>query len=196
MNKVTKAVFRYKKPVVIACAAAIVGISVWTDVKWRAGEAAKDTGYLFTADEETLAEGGKGGKILGEARLVDTVAAAVDEPEDAYFSEACANRERSRSEALETLQVVIDSSETMPDVKDEALRSMVDMASRIECEAVVEEMVKAKGFEDCVAVMRDDGVNVVVKSPGLLPGEVAQITEIVMEETGLSPEEIKIVERR
>ena len=114
---------------------------------------------------------------------------------DSYFVSASLNRERSREEALETLQVVIDSAETMPDVKDKALDRMISIASEIETEALVEEMIKAKGFEDCLAVMTGDNINVIVKTPGLLSAEVAQITEIVMDETGYTAENIKIVEK-
>lgn len=91
--------------------------------------------------------------------------------------------------------MVIDSAETMPDVKDKALDRMISIASEIETEALVEEMIKAKGFEECLAVMTGDNINVIVKTPGLLTSEVAQITEIVMEETGFTAENIKIVEK-
>ena len=83
----------------------------------------------------------------------------------------------------------------MPDVKDEALNRMISIASEIETEAIVEEMIKAKGFEDCLAVMTGEKINVIVKTPGLLTSEVAQITEIVTQETGFSPENIVIVEK-
>lgn len=56
-------------------------------------------------------------------------------------------------------------------------------------------MIKAKGFEDCLAVMTGEKINVIVKTPGLLTSEVAQITEIVTQETGFSPENIVIVEK-
>ena len=40
-----------------------------------------------------------------------------------------------------------------------------------------------------------DVVNVIVKSSGLLPSEVAQINEIVLEQTGTKPENVKIIEK-
>lgn len=83
----------------------------------------------------------------------------------------------------------------MPDVKDEALGKMISIAGNIEIESNVETMVKAKGFEDCLAVVNGDNVNVVVKTSGLLTNEVAQIREIAMSETGFSPENIKIIEK-
>lgn len=193
MKKVISFIAKHKKSIIVFCCVFIIGVSVYSDFVINADKKDVSTGtYLYNSDmsEEST-------KILGEARLVDNMNAEAknENDSDSYFTSAQLNRQRSRDEALETLQVVIDSSETMPDVKDEALDRMITIASEIETEALVEEMIKAKGFEDCLAVMTGENINVIVKTPGLLTGEVAQITEIVMEETGLTAENIKIVEK-
>ena len=193
MKKVISFIAKHKKSIIVFCCVFIIGVSVYSDFVINADKKDVSTGtYLYNSDmsEEST-------KILGEARLVDNMNAEAknESDSDSYFTSAQLNRQRSRDEALETLQVVIDSSETMPDVKDEALDRMITIASEIETEALVEEMIKAKGFEDCLAVMTGENINVIVKTPGLLTGEVAQITEIVMEETGLTAENIKIVEK-
>ncbi len=177
---------------------ALICIAVYID--WNNGldGFSPNTDYLYTASYDTDSS-----KILGEATLVDGVSpensplaeVAASESKDAYFLDAAADRERRRDEALQTLQTVVDSSETMPDVKDEALGKMISIAGNIEIESNVETMVKAKGFEDCLAVVNGDNVNVVVKTSGLLTNEVAQIREIAMSETGFSPENIKIIEK-
>ncbi len=190
MKKILSFIVKHKKSLIVACCLCIIGVSVYSDFVLNAGKAENTTGgYLYTdVGEEST-------KILGEAKLVDNVSTETSLTEDSYFVSAGLNRERSREEALETLQVVIDSAESMPDVKDEALDRMISIASEIETEALVEEMIKAKGFEDCLAILTGDSINVIVKTSGLLTNEVAQITEIVMQETGLSAENIKIVEK-
>lgn len=190
MKKVLQFILKHKKKIIIGCCICIIGISLYSDYVINSSETAENTGSYIYNSEITP----ESAKILGEAKLVN--ADAYDETEDdAYFTSAVLNRQRSRDEALQTLQVVIDSSESMPDVKDEALSQMINIASDIETEAMVEETVKAKGFEDCIAMINDGSINVVVKSPGLLTNEVALITEIVVEETGFAPENIKIVEK-
>ena len=191
MKKALSFIGKHKKSLIIICCVLIIGISVYSDLIINRSNSASQTGsYLYNSDvsEEST-------KILGEAKLVDSITTADTSEADAYFASAMLNRQRSRDEALETLQIVIDSSETMPDVKDKALNQMIDIASEIETEAIVEEMIKAKGFEDCLAVISGENINVIVKSPGLLTNEVAQITEIVMQETGFTPDNIKIVEK-
>lgn len=199
MKKIASFIGKHKKSILVCCCLFIIGVSVYSDfILGAAGKKEVGTGsYLYTS--ETSDPSSDSAKILGEAKLVDNIGSSEDvsakTSADSYFVSASLNRERSREEALETLQVVIDSAETMPDVKDKALDRMISIASEIETEALVEEMIKAKGFEDCLAVMTGDNINVIVKTPGLLSAEVAQITEIVMDETGYTAENIKIVEK-
>lgn len=189
MEKIFSFIGKHKKSIIVVCCVMIIGISVYSDFMINRNNDEINTGsYIYNSDTTQEST-----KILGEAKLVDNMSDTYSEDTEAYFLSAQLNRQRSRDEALETLQVVIDSSETMPDVKDEALNRMISIASEIETEAIVEEMIKAKGFEDCLAVMTGEKINVIVKTPGLLTSEVAQITEIVTQETGFSPENIVIV---
>ncbi len=191
MKKFFSFIGKHKKSIIVVCCVMIIGISVYSDFMINRNNDEINTGsYIYNSDTTQEST-----KILGEAKLVDNMSDTYSEDTEAYFVSAQLNRQRSRDEALETLQVVIDSSETMPDVKDEALNRMISIASEIETEAIVEEMIKAKGFEDCLAVMTGEKINVIVKTPGLLTSEVAQITEIVTQETGFSPENIVIVEK-
>lgn len=192
MKKALKAIAKHKKPVIIFAAVTLIATAVYTDVKSGGGATSQISDYLYTS--QNSAE--DSAKILGEAKLVDSTSDASENRSDGYFETAVLNRERSRGEALQTLQVVVDSSETMPDVKDKALSEMMQIATDIETEANVEEMIKAKGFEDCLAIISGENINVIVKSPGLLTAEVAQISEIVKNETGFPIENIRIVEKK
>lgn len=192
MKKALKAIAKHKKPVIIFAAVALIATAVYTDVKSGGGATSQISDYLYTSQNSTE----DSAKILGEAKLVDSTSDASEDQTDGYFETAVINRERSRGVALQTLQVVVDSSETMPDVKDKALSEMMQIATDIETEANVEEMIKAKGFEDCLAIISGENINVIVKSPGLLTAEVAQISEIVKNETGFPIENIRIVEKK
>lgn len=192
MKKILSSIKKHKKPIIALSAAAVVSVLVYTDIL-GAGKETPVTDYLYNAD---ISESGT--KILGEAKLVDSIQSTNDTTYDgevSYFSNASVNRERSRDEALETLQVVVDSAEELPETRDKALSEIMQIASNIEVEAAIEEMIKAKGFEDCVAIISGDKINVIVKSEGLLTSEVAQITDIVKNETGYTAENIRIVEK-
>ena len=78
----------------------------------------------------------------------------------------------------------------------EAAQSIQTLASYTLSEAQIESMITAKGYADCVVFMSEDGVSVVVSTgaDGLQTEDVARITDIVKQETGLSAECIKIME--
>ena len=192
MKKFLSAIRKHKKPIIALSLAAVVSAAVYSDM-FGLGKETPVSDYLYNAD---FSESGK--KILGEAKLVDNVEGVSDKvsiEEDDYFASAMINKEKSRDEALQTLQVVVDSAEEMPETRDKALSEIMQIASDIEIESVVEEMIKAKGFEDCVAIVSGDNINVIVKSEGLLTSEIAKITDIVKNETGYSAENIRIVEK-
>ena len=54
----------------------------------------------------------------------------------------------------------------------------VALSSLIESETVIEDLVKASGFEDCVVYLDGENASIVVKSDGLTPAQAAQIKEI------------------
>ena len=116
------------------------------------------------------------------------------ETED-YFALSVINRERVRDEAFEMLQDLTTSDAVDAVAKADAYSEMTRMANEITSEANIESLVKAKGFNNCVAVVSGDDVNVVVESSGLSINQVAQIKEIVYLECGVHPDNIKIIEK-
>ncbi len=114
---------------------------------------------------------------------------------DTYFSSVQVNRQRTRDEALEVLQGVVDNSASTETAKAEALAQINEMAKIMENETNIETLIIAKGFTECVAVISGDSANIVVKSDGLQAAQISQINEIVYEQSGILPVNIKIIER-
>ena len=113
----------------------------------------------------------------------------------AEFASTQVSRDRARDEALAVLQNVVDSSEAESAEKTQALEDIATIAANIEAEANIEAMVMAKGFEQCVAIINDGMCTVVVMTEGLLPNQISQINEIVYEQTGIKPVNIKYIEK-
>ena len=101
----------------------------------------------------------------------------------------------SREEALAVLQNVVDTSDAESAERTQALEDIATMAANIEAEANIEAMVMAKGFEQCVAIINDGMCTVVVMSDGLLPNQMSQINEIVYEQTGIKPVNVRYIEK-
>lgn len=112
-----------------------------------------------------------------------------------YFASAVLSRQKARDEAIGVLQQVVDSVDAVEDVKNEAYSGINTIAKEIESESNIEQLVLAKGFEQCLAVVNENSASIIVKSDGLLANEVAQIKEIVYEQSGVHPKDIKIIEK-
>lgn len=116
--------------------------------------------------------------------------------EKSFFALAVTDRQRARDEAIEVLQTVVDSTDASSEERTAAAASISKIASYIQAEANIETLVKSKGFVECVAVVNDDAVSVVVGTDAaLMANELAQIKEIVFLQTGIDPSAMRISEK-
>ena len=114
---------------------------------------------------------------------------------DSYFSSVQVSRQRTRDEAIEVLQSVVDNASSTETAKNEALAEINKLATIMASEANIETLIMAKGFRECVAVLSNEDARIVVKSDGLTAAQISQINEIVYSEAGISPVNITIIER-
>ncbi len=156
--------------------------------------------WLYTDDQvsadltDTLNED----KILSSDMLVmadgttiegDTLTSVTD-----YFAAVRLSRQEARDGAVTLLQEAMAYNNDAQDVQTDAqLEQIVQTAL---CEAQIESLVIAKGYTDCVAYMSDEGISVAVASPegGLQQTDVAVIADIIISQSGMSMEEIRVVE--
>ena len=144
------------------------------------------------------------GKVLGQATEVaapsdtdEPAAEVVNEatPSD-YFATARLSRQQARDNALSLLQEAGAADEIDAQVASEVAQGIEALASYTMTEAQIENMVTAKGYDDCVVFLSDESVSVVVSTTtdGLQTEDIAKITDIVKQETGLPVSAIKILE--
>ncbi|MBE6665099.1 MAG: SpoIIIAH-like family protein [Ruminococcaceae bacterium] len=112
-----------------------------------------------------------------------------------FFAASQIERQRARDEAIEVLQNVVDDATSLDAAKEQALAEIAAIAANIETEANIESLIKAKGFEECVAVISGDKANIVVKSEGLRPNQLSQILEIVYLQANILPANVTISEK-
>lgn len=112
-----------------------------------------------------------------------------------YFSQTALSRQQARDEALEVLQTVAKSETALPEAVQSALEDIAQIAKDIENESNIETLIQAKGFEECIAVISDGKATVIVQTDGLLASEVAQINDIVYNQSGILPTNLTIIEK-
>ena len=102
-----------------------------------------------------------------------------------------ASKLETRQTMLSYYESIIESSvDSEQIVETNALIS--DLAGRMEQETVLEGLITASGYEDCVVTNADGSYSVLVKSDNLTSDDVAKILGILVKETGVSATNVKI----
>lgn len=113
-----------------------------------------------------------------------------------YFDEARMEKQKARDSAITTLKEAVNEEKLSQSSRDKAAESIETISNGALSETRIETLIKAKGYTDCVALINDAGVNVIVTAPteGLSAGDTTKIKDIVVGETNISPSKIKIIE--
>lgn len=126
-----------------------------------------------------------------EAQTVSAESATAEE----YFAKIRLSRQESRDSAVEMLQETIvyeDGSESA----SAAASSLDGIVSDALAESQIESLIIAKGFEDCVAYMGDETIDIAVSAPaeGLADADVALISDVVTAQSDYTLDQIRIIE--
>lgn len=164
---------------VVICAVLLIGLAVYLNYRW------------FYDPIDSMGYGDGNMENLGDG----SQATDADGEENDYFTTVAINRRQSRDEAIDVLTLALESDKTDEATRADAQEKIAKIAADIQNEVNIETLVKAKGFEECVAVIGEDNVSVVVKAEELQGKETAQILAIVYETTGIAPEKVSIINK-
>jgi len=168
-----------KHHVVLALMILALGGAVWLNMKFSSNE-----------------------KYMGEATFVNSsnsasgeaiqTSAKVDNDSD-YFETAKKDRQKALDEAQELVEETLKSANATSAEREEALKTITEIAQRIEKSKNIENLLKAKGFEKAVVILGDSDVSVVVKSEGITTAQTLQIQDIVTSQAEIPLSNIKII---
>lgn len=146
-------------------------------------------GDLLQTDADTEEETTKN---YGDAQLVATTEKSAQK----YFEETRLTRQKSRDEALDVLQKTLKNAKISEGEKAQATEKLSAIVKDITTETDVENLVKAKGFADCVAFISEGKISVAVqtKTGELTKQNVAQIRDIVLSKTAIDSQNIVVIE--
>ena len=145
---------------------------------------------------------------LGEARYVNTSKISespesIATPPDSsspqtkkFFAEASSNRQKAHDQATEKLKSLIDSQNVDEEIKKEILKMSEELAKNIEQESNIENLIKAKGFGDCIAFIQNGECSIIVSPGNLKENTAIVIKDIVTGQSGIKSDKIKITEAK
>lgn len=140
------------------------------------------TGVLnFALNSDWFSKTDDGGQVTG-GDVVET-----------FFNTYRTSRETARAEEMSYLEAIIASETSTEEAKTTAETMRQDLLNNIEAELVIESLIKAKGFDDAVVTMSTNNVNVIINKSELEAQEVAQILNVILEETDYTASEVVVV---
>ena len=169
------------KSIVVAACALMIGVAVYLNYRWFY-DPTSGLGY----GENNMNNSYNDSESAGTN--------ASDEKES-YFTATALDRKEARDEAIDVLKLVSENEEASAEAREDAAAKISQIAVDIQNEANIESLVKAKGFEECVAVISDGSVSVIVSAETLQASQTAQILTIVCETTGISPDKVSIINK-
>ena len=142
--------------------------------------------------EDTLVFSSDGDSAPSEA--AKQTAAEAEHSADS-FATIRLSRQGARDAAIETLQETIAYAEG-DDSATTTSKELEDIVQTSLSEAQIESLIVAKGYEDCVAYMTDEGISIAVAAPedGLKDSDVALISDVVTGQTDYDLTDIRIIE--
>ena len=177
-----------KKHIVLS--ALVLALSVAVYLNW---EYVKVNGDSFENTSKVAVDGAVEGAAPGipaEDKGADEAAAYGE----AYFAEAKLSRTKARDEAADALKYMLEDADLTTDQMTQLTMEAASIAKSIETEGKIENLIKARGFAECMVYLDEDRASVVVRAEELLDNEVAQIKDIILKETSVPVENISIVE--
>ena len=170
---------RVAKGVIVASSALIIGLAVYLNYRWFYDP----TGSLGFGDNN----------MDDQNQGTENVGGEVEE--NSYFTATALDRQEARDEAIDVLMLLAENTEAAEEVRADAREQIAKIAADIQNEANIETLVKAKGFAECVTVISEGAVSVIVQKDELKAADTAQILTIVYETTGISPDKVSIINK-
>lgn len=172
-----------KKHIVLACLTLLLGVAVYAN-------------YGLSNTKLTPTDVVSGidlSEVYGEVQYVNGTE-IVNYTSDDYFAQARLNKLTSRDEAIETLKAVLGGGDITQEEEITYTIQAMGISETIARETVIEDLIKASGFTDCVVYLDGNNASIVVKTEGLTSTQVAIIKDILLSEVEILNENIRIFE--
>ncbi len=181
----------HKRQLILASLVVALGAAVY--LNWQFSD---DHGLEATSMIESERE-------FGEAKYVNSSAVESDDSNKsessqskAFFAQAFSNRQKSRDESLEKIKNLMSSADKNPDVKSDILKQSEELTKNIQQESNIENLIKAKGFTECMVFIQNGECSVIVSRGELNENSAIIIKDIVAGQANIKYDKIKITESK
>ena len=177
-----------KKQVLVGVLAAIIATAAMVNYNNQPG---------VEVSGEIVENDGESKYVSSLVDNLDAINSNSSEFSDAYFVSARLERDKTFGEQIEIQENILYNDKADENAKKLAQEQINSISNNLTKEMSIETLLEAKGFDECIAIINEPSVNVVVKSmEELSVAQVAQIQNIVMREANATAENIHIVTKK
>lgn len=182
----------WKRNALVAAVLILVCGGIWLNWRYEEGRAAD---LVSTLDAEKIMDDAK--LVMGtenaDLEVLAEDGASTAQNAEQVFARMRLSRQQSRDSAVHLLQETISYAGEDEDVSASTLQLDAIVKTALS-EASLESLVISKGFAECVAYMKEDGIDLAVASQGLSESDVAVLTDLVLAQTDYELPQIRIIE--
>lgn len=134
------------------------------------------------------------GLTVNEQKFNDLlVAASANNPADKFFAEYRLERDRVRGRQVDNLREIVNNPKSVGETVKEAQKRLLSLNENLTKELLVENMLKAKNYNDAIVFLQEGAVTVIVQAKELNQQDIAKISDLVSRTTGKSAQEMVII---
>ena len=170
-----------KKQIILAALVVALGLALFVNWYYTA-----DNTELFPEGSADIKNDIYDNASDGEASLVGNM------ENDEFFASARLSRDTAHAEAMEELQAVIASATENTEASASTAKAIEELSGIIKMESDIESLVTGRTGSDCIAVISENAVEIVVSSDALTDMNVLTISDVVHEVCTGKYENIKI----
>lgn len=121
------------------------------------------------------------------------VAASGNNPADKFFSEYRLERDRVRGQQVDNLREIVNNPKSVVETVREAQKRLLSLNENLTKELLVENMLKAKNYNDAIVFLQEGAVTVIVQARELSQQDITKISDLVARTTGKSAQDMVII---
>ncbi len=105
-----------------------------------------------------------------------------EEKQDDYFVSSKLGRDTMYSQMIESYQKVLSNTNISEEQKNISTQEIANINATKNAIMISENLIKTKGFEDCIIFVNDKSISAIIKAEQLNTDQIAQIQNIIARE--------------
>lgn len=114
--------------------------------------------------------------------ITETISGNITSSGKDYFIESKLSRDTMYSQMIESYRKIIENANINETQKSISMQEITKINNTQNAIMIAENLIKNKGFENCIIFVNDESVNVIIESNNLTTEQIAQIQNIITRE--------------